>query len=81
MAKISGKPVSELVRMALLGQEKDFTKEYNESYNRGMNNWALWHYCSVCGQAITIIPNSDAHKAIIEYMTKFGWAHPNCLKQ
>jgi len=27
----------------------------------------IWYYCNVCGDEITLYPNSDSHKALIKY--------------
>ena len=42
------------------------------------NKYRIWYYCNVCGDEITIYPNSDAHKALIEYMKEQGWGHTEC---
>ena len=79
MAERSGKRVSELVRIALLGLEKDFSKAYNDSYSRGMNDWAIWVYCWSCHQAFYIKPNSDQHKELLR-VTDDHMAHPQCRR-
>jgi len=65
--------------------ERDFSAAYTEAgnanYQKAKNDWALWHYCNICGEATYIPPNSDAHKVIIEYMKAYGWGHPQCHEQ
>jgi hypothetical protein len=84
MATKSGKSVSELVRIALLGLEKDFNgslkdefykgynvgkKTYDEvGYQRGKNDWAIWVYCDKCHKAIIIERDSEEHKRVIDRM-------------
>ena len=68
MANKSGKSVSELVRIALLDLEENFSESYNDAYNKGMNNWAIWCFCWKCGKAIFIKPRSDDHNKIIDRM-------------
>ena len=53
----------------------------DRTYQKAMQDWALWNYCAVRGEAMYISPNSDAHKAIIEYMKQHGWGHPQCHKK
>jgi hypothetical protein len=86
MAELAGISISELVRVALLDLEEDFSEAYEEArlggYDHGFLNakrtYRIWNFCNVCGKAIEILPNSDAHKAIIDYMRKGGWGHPGC---
>jgi len=88
MAELAGKNVSELVRVGLLGLEEDFSEAYENArisgYNHGFQNakkdYRIWNFCDVCGKAIDIQPNSDAHKAIIDYLKKGRWGHLECHK-
>ena len=78
MAKLAGKSVSELVRVALLGLEEDFSEVYEKVLSEGYENgfmdakvaYRIWFYCNVCGGVIDLLPNSDVHKAIIDYLKK-----------
>ena len=79
MAERSSKSVSELVRIALLGLEKDFSEAYNESYNRGVNDWAIWVICWRCHQRVYIEPDTDQHKKLLE-VTNGYMGHPKCFR-
>lgn len=84
MASDSGKSVSNLVRMALLGLTKDYKENYLQGYNyeekngkrmgkdeglaEGKKKWAIWVYCHWCKKPIDIVPNSDNHTKIIQIM-------------
>ena len=89
MAELAGKSISDLVWVALLGLEEDFSEVYEEAridgYNHGFRNatraYRIWYFCAVCGKAIEILPNSNAHKAIIDYLKREGWAHSECHKK
>jgi len=89
MAELAGKNVSELVRVELLGLEEDFSEAYekarSEGYKKGFMDakkiYRLWLYCYVCGDVIDLLPNSDVHKAIIDYLKNERWGHPECLKK
>ena len=89
MAELAGKNVSELVRVALLGLEEDFSEAYekarSEEYKKGFmdakNAYRLWFYCYVCGDVIDLLPNSDIHKAIIGYLKNERWGHTECVKK
>jgi len=47
--------------------EKVFEKKYR-----------VWYFCNVCGEPIYIKPGGEAHKAIMQYMSKRGWGHRAC---
>ena len=85
MAEKTGKSISELIRIALLGLEGDFPDAFEEmgtkEYVKGMNENAIWFFCSVCGKSINIEPNSEIHNEIINYMKNRipSWVHPECL--
>ncbi len=89
MAELAGTSVSDLVRVALLGLEEDFSEVYEkeriDGYNHGFRNakrtYRIWIFCNVCEKVIDILPNSDAHKAIIDYLKREGWGHPECHKK
>ena len=66
MANKSGKSVSELVRIALLNLEENYSETYNNAYNKGANDWAIWCFCWKCKKSIHIKPKSDNHNIILE---------------
>ena len=68
MANKSGKSVSQLVRTALLDLEEKFSESYNNAYNKGVNDWAIWCFCWTCKKPIYIKPKSDDHNKIIKKM-------------
>ena len=84
MAELTGKSVSELVRVKQLGLEEDFSEAYEKIRNKGFMKakeaYRIWHYCYVCGGVIDILPNSNVHKVIIDYLKRERWGHPECFK-
>lgn len=86
MAQFAGKSISDLVRVALFDLEGNFSEAYEKArisgYNHGFQNakraYRIWIFCNVCGKAIDILPNSDTHKAIVDYLKKGRWGHPEC---
>lgn len=42
--------------------------------------YRIWYYCNVCSGEITMHPNGNDHKALIEYMKEYGWGHTKCHK-
>ncbi len=81
MAKEAGKNISDLIRMALLNLEKDFstaiTKAEEDGKQKGMNEWAIWCFCRKCSKAGFIVPNSKVHLKILEIM-KDSFEHIEC---
>jgi hypothetical protein len=51
----------------------------DQGYERGKRDYEITYPCSRCGGPLTVSPNGDSHKDIIEYMKKAGWAHKTCL--
>ena len=77
LANQSGKSVSELVRIALLDLEENFSEDRKNSYNRGKNDWAIWCFCWKCGKPVYIEPNSYYHNEICDRM-KGNVSHFQC---
>lgn len=57
------------------------TSGYNAGYEAGSKAHHLWYYCTFCGEGIWLEPDSEAHKAVIQYMKDHGWAHRKCLEE
>jgi hypothetical protein len=86
----SGKNVSELVRIALLGLEKDFStsfenakkvgnqQSYKEGYEKGQTEWASYVTCSICKKPIYFKSEDELHRDII-YMTRGKYSHRTCV--
>ena len=60
------------------GWKLGFKHVYEEGYEKARGEYEVWYYCSVCGKPITIMPNSESHKALIRYMRDHGWGHRAC---
>lgn len=50
-----------------------------QGFERAKGQYEIWYYCSKCGKPITVSPNGNSHKAIIELMKQAGWSHSSCL--
>ena len=86
----SGKNISELVRIALLGLEKEITtvfengrevgnqQGYDEGYTKGIKDRGIWITCYICKKPIDVLPESDTHLRII-YMTRGLVRHGDCF--
>jgi len=82
LAERTGKSVSTLVSEALLGAEKNdseiYEKGFNDGYNQAVREWKIFYFCKICGEMIYVVPCSDSHGALIDYMDEHGWGHKEC---
>lgn len=82
MAEAAEKSLSQIISELLLTTAAKFNetyaKRFNEGYEKGRDKWRIWYFCSICNEMIFITPNSNAHKAMIEYMKENGWGHEEC---
>lgn len=77
----TGKSLGQLIKENLKIQkvkEDEIQRWVDEAYGQAVEDYEVWYYCSRCGKRIEVSPNSNSHKAIIEYMKKHGWGHRNC---
>lgn len=51
---------------------------YDEGYEKAKKEKFIWCYCSICNKEIYLLPNSNDHKAMMEYMKEKGWGHTEC---
>ncbi len=63
-------------------RREGFNDGYEDGYDGGVSAGKRRHQigysCKVCGQRIDVVPNSDSHKAIVQYMHDHGWRHSSC---
>ncbi len=82
LAERSGKSISRLVCETLLGAEKSdselYKKGFEDGYNKAELDWKVIYFCSVCGELMYIVPESDSHYALLEYMDEHGECHKEC---
>ena len=72
--------------LSLLQVKIPETKEIKEKarragYEQGRKDYQIWYYCDTCRQRIDVAPNSECHKAMIDYMKEHGWGHTSCHRQ
>lgn len=57
---------------------KSIEKEaYQKGYAKAVNGYRIQIKCHKCGKSITVRPNSQMHKAIIDHLEGL-WSHKNC---
>jgi hypothetical protein len=61
-------------------EEKTKT-EYERGWGVAYQSYAIMYPCSICGGMIPLTPNSEAHKAIVNYLQEKGWAHFECMNR
>ena len=96
-AAYTGQSRRDFMGIALKEQKADYTKAWekgndegitlgikigqNNGYKNAERKYGIWYYCSKCNDIIIMRPNSPDHKALIEYMKKYGWGHDNCPRK
>ncbi|KYK21509.1 hypothetical protein AYK25_03430 [Thermoplasmatales archaeon SM1-50] len=80
-------------RIAFRKQKKNYKKVRSEVHQNGLNegfhngyekarkNYRIWYYCAFCKKEIDLLPNSNEHRDIIEYIKEKGWIHETCAKR
>ena len=51
---------------------------WDEGYSQATEDYEIWYFCNICGERVSMSPNSDSHKAMIGYMKEHGWGHKSC---
>ena len=69
-----------LLQLKIPDTEEIKETAWDEGYAQAVQEYQIWYYCAVCRKRIDMPPNSDSHKAIIDYMKEHGWGHVSCHK-
>ena len=56
-------------------------KARRAGYEQARKDHQIWYYCDTCRQRMDVAPNSECHKAMIDYMKEHGWGHTSCHRQ
>lgn len=67
-----------LLQLKIPNIEEIKESAWSEGYDQAEKDYQIWYFCSVCGKRIDIEPNSESHKAMINYMKEHGWRHKSC---
>ena len=51
---------------------------WDEGYSKAAEDYEIWYVCNICGERVSMSPNSESHKAMIGYMKDHGWGHEGC---
>ena len=66
-------------RTTIESRVRDWTSK--TSYQKAKNEYHIWGFCSQCGEQYSILPNSDAHKEVIDHLLRNNWKHTECPKK
>lgn len=72
------KSFAQFLRDAIEKSETEYSNAYELGYYNGTEDSEIWFCCNICGEKIPIIPNSESHKALMQYMDEHGWGHISC---
>jgi hypothetical protein len=61
-----------------IGERYGSEKGYNKGFNKGKEDYGILFPCSKCGGLEYVLPNSDIHKTIIDYLKLMGSGHDKC---
>ncbi len=61
------KSYAEMVKEGLENAAK-LQEQFEKGYEKGRRDFEIWVYCSECGRRGTVIPNSEVHEMIIEFL-------------
>ena len=53
-------------------------KAFRQGFEEARSTFEIKYPCAECGEMITMYPNKNSHKAMIEYMQEHGWRHNYC---
>lgn len=60
------------------GKQEGYDEGEMDGVNDSSERWAIWYFCSICNKKIYIMPNSNSHEAVIQYMKDHSWGHAEC---
>jgi flagellar biosynthesis/type III secretory pathway protein FliH len=63
------------------GHEKGFSEGEQVGYDQGASDCSIWCYCCICGEPIYVKPDSEEHKAVIDFFDDQSWAHLECANR
>ena len=64
------------LKMSKIKKARD--EGHKQGYDQAKKEHQIWYHCDTCQERININPNSESHKAIIQYMKEHEWGHSNC---
>ena len=93
LAEELGMSRREFMAVALKKQKINYKRAHNQGYNKGYNighkavyekgkqDWGVQFPCKICDELAYIQPNSDCHRAVIEFLRERVWVHEECNEQ
>lgn len=90
LVEITGKSISQIIRETLFYAEKEYSDVYDKGYEEGHDfgldygyrkgkiDWQIKIPCDCCEEDLYLVPNSDWHKVIKDYLKKCNWGHKEC---
>ena len=83
--KDTGQSRREFMEIALEKQAANFERFINKWFKagvaKGKEDWSIQFPCKICGELVYILPNSECHQAVIEFLKERGWVHRECYEQ
>ena len=51
---------------------------YDRGYEKAFDEWVIEFPCAGCGEEALVVPNSECHKAVRQFLKK-NWGHSECV--
>ena len=61
-----------------LNASTSYKRGYSDGLEDGKKKYAIDYRCSICNEPIIMVPMSEDHKAMVQYMHEHGWHHSIC---
>lgn len=62
-------------------EKEAYDRGYFQGFREAENKFKINYPCKICGELITMMPNSNDHLAAQRYLREQGWAHSTCLNK
>ena len=72
--------IKKLLTETASAYDEGYSSGHEKGLKEGKEKYRIWFYCSICGEPMTIFPNEDCHKEVIQYLKDRGWAHSECVE-
>jgi flagellar biosynthesis/type III secretory pathway protein FliH len=63
------------------GEEEGYKRGVEDGRSAGREATQIWFPCSVCGKQMHVVPGSELHKEIMQYVKRAGWGHAACIDE
>jgi len=70
--------MSEMNKARVSVRSGGYWEGYADGNEAGKKEAEITYRCNLCNEPILMLPNSESHKAMVQYMYDHGWGHSSC---